>query len=172
MSTLNVTTPALSDVPDGSLMSGVPEPAIFARRTVFPETGRLPASLSVTVMIDLRSWIMGAAPGVAVTVERPASATAYVNGGAGFVLGVAGGGGQGEPDGLSCPTLSSRPSANHRLLSGPVTIPLVPRFVIRGSQYSFMVPPVVIRPILSGAFGPFRAHSLTHSAPSGPFVMS
>ena len=114
----------------------------------------------------------GAAPGVAVTPDRALSATLKLNGGAGLVLALGAGGGQGEPAGLSFPTMTSSPSVNQRLLSGPVTMPLLPRLVIRGSQYSLIVPLVVTRPILSGAFGPLRAHSVNQSAPSGPFVMS
>src|SRR5437868_13855576 len=70
MSTLNVTTPALSDVPDGSLMTGVPEPAGFASGTAFPDPGRAPGSARVTVVVALRSWILGAVSGFLVKVAR------------------------------------------------------------------------------------------------------
>jgi hypothetical protein len=51
--TVNVTTPAASLAPEAALMVGVPEPEVFARVTVLPDTGLLFTSFKVTVTVEV-----------------------------------------------------------------------------------------------------------------------
>src|ERR1017187_72669 len=51
--TVNVTTPEASLAPEAALMVGVPEPEVFVRVTVLPDTGLLFTSFKVTVTVEV-----------------------------------------------------------------------------------------------------------------------
>ena len=67
--TVNVTTPDASLEPDAALIVGVPDPDVLASVTVFPDTGLLFASLSVTVTVDVVLPSAATELGEALTVD-------------------------------------------------------------------------------------------------------